>query len=114
MMITIPDRSTTTELSVRLPARLHLDGKLVDVLKRRLDIVETDEKVDEEELVALKQILAQEALDIDELSVGVVTGSPTDDLLPGRVLLSLPGVSVEVDASDLTRALKPFIRRFYR
>jgi hypothetical protein len=109
--IAILDQSTMTDLQVRLPARLHLDGWLVHLLQKRVDVVKTDEAVDEVECAKLQGVLRHARLPIDELGVGVVTGSPTDDLLPGRAMLSFDGVSVEVDAHDLTRALKPFLRR---
>lgn len=56
-----------------------------------------------------QQLLDQNDAAEDEMFAATVVGSPDEDLAPGMVLIDFGPVAVEVNAEELTRALRPFV-----
>lgn len=100
-----------TELKVVIPGRLHVGRWLSDAARGRLQEISKADAVNPSEVESVQAILQHDNFAVDDMGQAEVIGSPSEDLIDGRALILVGGVSVEVDAYDLTRALKPFVRR---
>lgn len=99
-----------SQFKVILPGKIHFAYWLIEDIESRRQKWLSSTTVNENEETQVVAAYKETLLDDDDLGELKVIGHPDEDLLPGRVLLVGPGISVECDANELTRALKPFIQ----
>jgi hypothetical protein len=99
------------KFKVVLPGRAHFSSYIIVDLESKKKRMLDCEYVNQDELDNIVNILKEHNLDEDELGEICVIGPPDEPMPTGRVCLVGHGVSIECDAGELARALKPFIKR---
>lgn len=96
-------------MKVIIEGRVHTHHTII----RSLDALQKQElhaeAADPVAIDVRQQLLDQNDAAECEMFAATVVGSPDEDLAPGMVLIDFGPVAVEVNAEELTRALRPFV-----